>query len=354
MNFSDCEFIYEKLRRENHPVIIYGTGNGAEKLLHQLDAYKIPVAGVFASDGFVRERTFCGYKVESFSSLKSRLGECTVLLGFATDRSELLDRIKELSREVGGRLYVPEVPVFGNDIFTPQLLENRMGDVERLYDSLADDLSRKVLEGLIRFKITADPQELYNIETHRQEVYENIIKPEKGDVFVDAGAYDGDTAEEFMKYCPEFGRIYAIEPAPVNFRKLSCNPSLQKDNITFINCAVSDKSGEMFFSEKGGRSPHLVNEGKVPVRVDTIPALLQETPHVVKLDVEGAERETINGMAELIRKSAPTLMVSIYHKNEDFINLPLLVKDMQPDYKLYIRHHPYLPAWETNLYAVKR
>ena len=354
MNFSDCEFIYEKLRRENHPVIIYGTGNGAEKLLYHLDAYKIPVAGIFASDGFVRERTFCGYKVESFSDLKARLGDVTVLLGFATDRTELLDRIKELSRDVGGSLYVPEVPVFGNDIFSPQLLENRIGDIERLHDSLADDLSRKVLEGLIRFKITGDPEELYNIETHRQEMYENIIKPQKGDVFVDVGAYDGDTAEEFMKYCSDFGKIYAIEPAPVNFRKLSNNPNLQRNNITFINCAVSDKPMEMFFSEKGGRSPHIATEGKITVKVDTLASLIGEIPNVIKLDVEGVERQALEGAAELIKKHAPALMVSVYHKNEDFINLPLLVKDMNPEYRLYLRHHPYLPAWETNLYAVKR
>ena len=184
MNFTDCEFVYDRLRREEHPVVLYGTGNGAEKLIHHLDSFGITLSGIFVSDDFVRNRSFCGHKVESFAALQERLGEVTVVLGFATDRPELLESIKELSRRVNGRLYVPEVPVFGNDIFTPRLLAEKSEDIRRLYEALADDRSRRVLEGLIRFKISGDPQELYAIETDRREAYEDIIKPQNGCVLL--------------------------------------------------------------------------------------------------------------------------------------------------------------------------
>jgi hypothetical protein len=42
----------------------------------------------------------------------------------------------------------------------------------------------------------------------------------------------------------------------------------------------------------------------------------------------------------------------MYHRNEDIFELPLLVKKLNPNYKIYIRHRLYIPAWETNLYAV--
>ncbi len=355
MNFNlDCDdFIYNRLKKETCPIVIYGTGNGAEKLIYHLKEYGIPISGIFVSDDFARERSFCGYKVKTFGELKRELGALTVLLGFATDRPELLSKIKELSHTVDGRLYVPEVPVFGNDIFTPELLHDREDDINRLYDLLADEQSRRVLEGLIRFKITANPEELYSIETSRDEVYNNIIKPQKGDVFVDAGAYDGDTAEEFMSYCPNFGKIYAIEPAPVNFRKLTNNLKL-KDNpkVEFINLAVSDIKAETGFSDKGGRSPCIAENGKITVGTNTLDGLIEGPPHIIKIDVEGAEREALKGAVGYIEQYAPKLMLSVYHKTEDFINLPLLIHDMQPRYKLYLRHHPYLPAWETNLYAV--
>jgi len=334
--------------------VLYGTGNGAEKLIHHLDSFGITLSGIFVSDDFVRNRSFCGHKVESFAALQERLGEVTVVLGFATDRPELLESIKELSRRVNGRLYVPEVPVFGNDIFTPRLLAEKSEDIRRLYEALADDRSRRVLEGLIRFKISGDPQELYAIETDRREAYEYIIKPQSGCVFVDAGAYDGDTALEFIEYCPDFGRIYAIEPAPVNFRKLSDVPGLKGENILLYNCAVGDSRGEMRFSGKGGRSPYITEKGKISVKVDTLCNLVPEAPDVIKLDVEGAEREALQGGAALIERYAPSLMISVYHRTEDFIDIPLKVMAMQKGYRLYLRHHPYLPAWETNLYAVKR
>ena len=126
-----------------------------------------------------------------------------------------------------------------------------------------------------------------------------------------------------------FGKIYAIEPAPVNFRKLSANLNLQKENITLINSAVSNRAGEMKFSEKGGRNPYITIEGKISVKVDTLASLLPEVPDIVKLDVEGEEVQVLESATELIKKHAPTLLVSVYHKTEDFINIPLMVKEMQ-------------------------
>ncbi len=352
MNFTK-DFIYQRLKNDNRPVVIYGTGNGAEKLIYHLNSYGISVDGIFASDDFARERTFCGFKVQKFSDIMAEFSEPIILLGFATDRKELLLKIKEISKKVHGSLYVPEVPVFGNDIFTPEVLKMRKGDIEKLYSLLADEQSRKIMESLINFKISADPQYLYDIETSREELYTNIIRPQSGDVFIDAGAYNGDTAEEFITFCPDFGGIYAIEPAPVNFRKLRENPKLQnKPNIKLLNFAVSSKSTTASFSEKGGRSPFICDNGKITVEVKALDEMLCEAPDIVKLDVEGFEEEALLGAFDTIKRYKPKLMVSAYHKTEDFIDIPLLIHKLNPDYKLYLRHHPYLPAWETNVYAV--
>lgn len=72
----------------------------------------------------------------------------------------------------------------------------------------------------------------------------------------------------------------------------------------------------------------------------------------LKMDVEGAEREAIAGAEKTIRQYAPKLNVAAYHRSEDFFQLPLLIHALQPNYRLYLRHHPYVPAWDTNLYAI--
>ena len=85
----------------------------------------------------------------------------------------------------------------------------------------------------------------------------------------------------------------------------------------------------------------------------SVDSLLQgQNVTYLKMDVEGFEREALWGASKTILHYAPKLSVSIYHRNEDIFELPLLVKSLQPNYKLYIRHRLYIPAWDTNLYAI--
>lgn len=70
----------ERLRDESRPIFLYGTGNGADKILDAMSMYEIPCEGVFASDGFVRDRTFRGMKVRSYSDTVSEYGDDIVIL----------------------------------------------------------------------------------------------------------------------------------------------------------------------------------------------------------------------------------------------------------------------------------
>ena len=72
----------------------------------------------------------------------------------------------------------------------------------------------------------------------------------------------------------------------------------------------------------------------------------------IKYDVEGAERNALLGSRETIKNSAPDLLVSVYHRNEDLFDLPLLVQELNSGYKLYLRKFKYVPAWDLNLYAI--
>ena len=73
----------------------------------------------------------------------------------------------------------------------------------------------------------------------------------------------------------------------------------------------------------------------------------------IKYDVEGAEEEAILGSVNTIQNNDTELLVSLYHKSRDLFSLPLLVHKLLPDHKLYLRKHPYIPAWDINLYVCK-
>jgi len=83
--------MWDELARETRPIMVYGMGNGADKLFCRLDRYGVIVREVFASDGFVRGHSFRGYKVKSFSEIKEQYDDFVILLSFGTNREEVLD-----------------------------------------------------------------------------------------------------------------------------------------------------------------------------------------------------------------------------------------------------------------------
>ena len=343
--------VWEALKEEPLPIVLYGTGNGAEKIIKKLKEYNIPLAAVFSSDGFSKNKLFCGYKVESLSEIQKRLERFVMLLGFAAGNEELISYVKEMGKRAE-KFLVPEVPVFGEDVFTRELYNEKKAEIEALSRMLADEQSKRVLKNLLEYKLSGKPEYLYEIETERKEIFENIFALSRDETFLDLGAFCGDTVEEFLENSGgKYKKIIALEPAPKNFERLNLFREERKlQNIELINAAVAEKEGQAFFSEKGGRNPFLLDEGKYPVKIITVDSL-KIAPSFIKIDVEGKEKETLLGSVDTIKTYAPKIAMSLYHKNLDFLELPKLLKSIEPRYRLYLRHHPYLPAWETNLYA---
>ena len=67
------ENVWDFLKNDNKPIMIYGMGNGAEKIISTLDTYGVKVSEIFASDEFVRGHSFLGYKVLKYSDMISML-----------------------------------------------------------------------------------------------------------------------------------------------------------------------------------------------------------------------------------------------------------------------------------------
>ena len=74
----------------------------------------------------------------------------------------------------------------------------------------------------------------------------------------------------------------------------------------------------------------------------------------IKMDIEGAERNALIGAKNTIIKNKPVLTVCIYHKPEDFFDIPLLIEETVPgEYEYYVRQYRYGQS-ETVLYAMPR
>ncbi|MBQ6815877.1 MAG: FkbM family methyltransferase [Clostridia bacterium] len=340
--------LWDYLKGVNKPVVLYGTGNGADKILNELILRGITVSGVFASDGFVRNRTFRGFPVLSYNNAKLKFGNMVVLVCFGSFLPEVINNIKLIASE--NETYAPDVPVCEvSGVFDLEYAAEHKEQLEKVYNLLADDTSKKVFENIILYKITGKINYLLESETPKSEIY-NILTLNSCNVYLDLGAYNGDTVAEFLGYnnCPK--KIIALEPDIKNFKKL-VNNTKQYDFVNCINAAVGANCGSVNFLARGGRNSKINSQGNnIPqISVDS----LNLTGDIfIKMDIEGNESQAILGAEKTIKLFKPKMNIAAYHKNADMFELPLSVLKINPDYKVYLRHHPYLPAWDTNFYFI--
>ncbi len=346
--------LWKKLAASYKTVVMYGMGNGADKILAVCERYGIVVADFFASDGFVRGQKFHDKTVLSFSAIKEKYGakNIIVLVSFASALPDVMAQIAAIADEC--ETYVPDVPVRGETLFCEEYYVDNQKDIEEALSVLADERSREVLEGVIEFRKTGRLDVLMKTADDRAEVMQKILHLDSYRMAVDLGAYDGDTARELIELCPNIEKIFAFEPDRRNYRKLSAYAE-GEPRVDAINAAAWNENGLIYFDDSGNRNSGLCEKNskrRAEVRALTVDEVCAKgSIDFIKYDVEGSEREAIEGSASVIRKHHPDLLVSLYHRTEDLHELILQIHKLCPDYKLYVRRYPYIPAWDLNLYA---
>ena len=380
---KETKTIWEYLKDAGRPVVLYGTGDGADKILARLIMEGITVSAVFANDEFVRGQQFHGYTVRKYSELLSVREKIIVLISFASQLSEMLERFYEL--EQVHETYAPHVPVFsGDEPVTPDWINKYEAELQTVYDRLADEVSRETFASVLNYKLSGKISYLRQCTTRREDDLHEIFSFGEAETYVDAGAYDGDTIEEFLKLTGnKFKKIYALEPDSKNFKKLT--DFVRQNALEHLECipaGVWSECGVLELTGSGGRQSTLwstqelqdktVNASETynpdirdrvrkktkkqvvdVVSVDS--ALGTNHASYIKFDVEGVEKEALKGSKEHLIPdrdgNLPKLLIAAYHHDEDMFALPLLLWELQPKYRIYLRKHPYVPAWEINIFA---
>lgn len=347
--------IWNTLVSSNKKTVMYGMGNGADKILAVCDRYGIEVCDFFASDGFVRGHSFHGKRVLSYSEIKEKYGadNVNVLLSFASRLPDVLANFKRIAAECS--LYAPDVPVCGDTLFTLDFARKHKDELCRVYELLADGHSRHIFENVIYYKLTGRIDYLFDAESDKDEVYTELLQAGSIKSYADLGAYNGDTVRELMRYAPSLERVTAFEPDRRSFRKLTeyCD-TLTSPDVKKINAAAWNCDAVLTFGDEGNRNSGLFAKGKsVEVRATSLDKVLNgQDVDYVKYDVEGCEREAIEGSRETVLACKPRLLVSVYHRSEDIFALPLQIHALRPDYRLYLRRFPYVPAWDLDLICI--
>ncbi len=341
---------YDIINRSGLPVVIYGMGNGADKIISEFSRRNIIISGIIASDDFVRGQSFHGFTVKKLSDFEKIYPEMIIAVAFGTCIPDVMEKIFRLSEK--HRLFVPDVPVYGDNVWDKHFYEINKDDIERAYSILADKKSRDVYEKIIHFKLSGDLTYLKSAYSCKDEVFEDILKLSDNENYLDLGAYRGDTIDELLHYTGgKYGQITALEPDRKTFAKLKSHVK-DMDNVRLYRMGIWSDDMDIPFDSSLGRGSNIKNSGREMLSVTKIDTLYSRRRLTyLKMDVEGSERQALLGGANVLRRDRPKFNIAVYHRSEDIFSIPLLIHDLVPEYKIHLRQHPYIPAWDLNIYG---
>ncbi len=353
------EDLWQTLAASDKPVVLYGMGNGADKILDAFAERGVECADFFASDAFVRGQSFHGKTVLTYAQVCEKYEDFTVAVSFGTRLPDVLAAIYSLDEK--RELVVPDVPVVpdADGLFDLAYFNAHRAELSRVCALLADERSKETFCDIILYRLTGKLAYLCRHTVRPDEVYKELLHAEKIRYAADLGAYTGDSIRELAAFAPELSSVTAFEPDARNFKKLTEFAGTVPYRIDAVNAAAWDRAEELSFTSGGNRNSTALSADalKAGAKVKTVRAARLDENHegpcdYIKYDVEGAEREALEGSRGLIERTHPKLLVSLYHRTGDLIRLPELVRSMGYG-RLYIRRFEYVPAWDLDLIAAE-
>jgi len=229
--------------------------------------------------------------------------------------------------------------------------------VRAAFDLWTDDASRAEYLAQVRWRLWLDFDNLP--PPVKEEIYypRDLVDIADDEVFVDCGAYDGDTVRAFIRHTHErFKKIYAFEADRSNFQRLrdfaASVPEGIRARLVCSDAALADRAGWVFFAETGTAASTVAKQG-VRVRSVALDEEIPEVPTWIKMDIEGSEPSALRGARRMIASHAPILSICVYHSQNHLWDIPLQIAAMQPDYRLHLR--PFVPeSWDLVCYAIPR
>jgi FkbM family methyltransferase len=243
-----------------------------------------------------------------------------------------------------------------------------LGNLEKIFaereavsaalDLWADGRSRDYYLSQLRWRMNLDSNDLPR-PCPAQDIYfpHDLLRPRDDEVFVDCGAFDGDSVRAFIaRRGGAFQEIVAIEPDPENFATLTGFvqglDAATRRRILLLRLAVASYNGRLSFEARGDVSSSAAAGGALTLDCARLDDLLAgHRPTFIKMDVEGAEIDALQGARNVIAAHRPVLAVCAYHQQSDLWRIPRAIHAICPGYRLFLRLYAE-DCWEIICYAV--
>jgi|WetSurMetagenome_2_1015567.scaffolds.fasta_scaffold00190_24 FkbM family methyltransferase len=361
------------------PVVLFGAGAAGQGLYPNMTFHGIHPVCFCDNNLSLSGSSRCGIPVISFEELIQKHKASLIVVTTNTHSKEITNQLLASGFSADNILYVGGDRLFYYHRFYNYHLQ--MSDLQEdaqiiqdAYNLLSDQKSRDLfVNRMAMFASGADYSTLQQFVNDFSDIIpsgtdepgctenylyfkNDIISIHDDEVLVDAGAFTGDSVDEFVKMCEKlhvrYKSIYCFEPDLDNFEKLQKNTSKFRNvecfqlglwshptTIHFASSAQIASYAARIIREPGDMEIIIPTVGDVEIKTTSIDEQFGDNDITfIKMDIEGSEIEALHGSANTIRKNKPTLVISAYHKKDDLYRITTLIHQICPEYKLYLRH----------------
>jgi FkbM family methyltransferase len=344
---------------QSQTVWIFGAGQFGRDLCETLQRAGHTVAGFVETQPSAKQ--VLGLPLLNWQQWSPTHSAAPLCIGIF-NRGMPLDGLEALARQSGATdVYLPWdlYHAFKQDLgwrfwlSEPERILSQINVLAKAMNCLSDDISKRCLLDIAAFRLGLNTS--YGSFHNHENQYFNPLTLEalqgKPIHFVDGGAYNGDT---YLELCglADVQEAYLFEPDASNFAQLVANTGHNERRAQCLPLGLSDHYGILSFSAGNGEGASITANGTSHIAVAALDTVLAgHTVDFIKLDVEGAELQALQGAKQLIQRSRPVLALSLYHCPQDLWELPLMLAAICENYHFYIRQH-FFNSFESVLYAV--
>ena len=349
---NEIKYDVEYLKKSELPLVLFGNGALASHVRKLLLENKIQISHVVVDDDYyISNSFFHNHPIEREDDVLNLYPKLNVIIAYGN----YLDKMAKFKKNPSVVRCIFFEPGAVVHVFVDyyNTVKKHAPELEKFYAQLADEHSRNLMIAFINAKISGNPKVLVNLNiSDEQQYFPEFLHLSSEEIFVDCGAYTGDTILSFIKKTQgKYSKIYAFEPDKNNVEKLKKN-TFQFNNIDIIEKGCFSCKKNLLFQDGVGDSSAVSSQGNIEIEVDAIDNIVPEKITFIKMDVEGCELEALKGVQNTISSyHPPRLAISLYHRSDDFYTIPQFISTLNDSYKFYLRHYG-IHSTELVLYAI--
>lgn len=383
----DMPLLQEQLFQEllnkkasGYRIVFWGCGMNARNMLpYLLEKEIVPDCFCYTNPG--EGEIFQGFSVKSYEGLKKEYSDYIIVLLVSTVNAVEIKNYLHKQGEKNAVYSITRPFKVECELLSAETFRKHYEAYEKAYCLLEDQYSKDLMEYSLFYKLTGNGLEFSKWLCGDSFFDMQIVPADIEHVYVDIGAYTGDTVFRFCVFTRgRYQKIIAIEPDSQNFKALQSFVKFGRlENVHLVNKGgwrnadilnfytlktqedIQYDSSNFYYDLQQNmdvyynalEEKHILETTVTKVPVDSLDHILEgEKATLIKINALAADYPILEGCSETIKKYKPCIIIEYGTQEEGLWKIPLLIKELRPDYKLYLREKKILGDEKTVLYAV--